>query len=417
MKDMLGRSTALEVEEALALILNSLDTTEIQTSYIPIEEACGRVLSETVISPEDIPGFARSTMDGFAVRASDTFGASETGPAYLEISGEILMGQEPDMSLAPGHAIKIATGGMLPEGADAVLMFEYSSGVDSSMIEAQKALAPGENVIQRGEDMAEGEILIDDCVRLRPQDIAVLASAGITGIEAFNRPMVSIISTGDEVVPPTEALRPGLIRDSNSYLLAAQLESLGAVPVRQGIMPDSYEAICESLEKAASESDMVLISGGSSVGTRDMTERAIAKLGTILFHSVQLKPGKPFLAGTVKGKPVFGLPGHPRAVAVCFDVFVSPSIMKLSGERGNQLRSMPVTLKARLTRSVHSSGGRREHIDVIVEDRDGELWAEPVLGKSGLLRTIARSDGSICLPLGNLGFQSGETITVTLYRR
>lgn len=415
MKDMLGRTAAIEAGEALAFILDSLDATEIQTSRIPIEDACGRVISETIVSPEDIPGFARSTMDGFAVRASDTFGASETSPAYLEVSGEVLMGQEPGMSLAPGHAIRIATGGMLPEGADSVLMFEYSSNVDSSMIEAQKALAPGENVIQRGEDMAEGEIIIDRGVRLRPQDIAVLASAGITVIEAFNRPSASIISTGDEIVPPAEALRPGLIRDSNSYLLAAQLESLGAVPVKRGIMPDSYEAICEALERSATESDMVLISGGSSVGTRDMTERALGKLGTILFHSVQLKPGKPFLAGTVKGKPVFGLPGHPRAVAVCFDVFVRPSIMKLSGERGHKVRSLPVTLMARLNRSVHSSAGRREHIDVIVEDRDGELRAEPVLGKSGLLRTIVRADGSICVPLGKLGFEAGETVTVTLF--
>jgi len=412
---MLGRRAALEAQEALSRIINSLDLSGIGTSMIPIDESRGRVIAETVLSPEDIPGFARSTMDGYAVQASDTFGATETTPAYLEVSGEVLMGQEPEMSLSPGHAVRIATGGMLPQGSDAILMFEYSSGVDGSMIEAQKALAPGENVIQRGEDMAKGEVVMDRGVRLRPQDIAVLASAGITSVQAFNRPTASIISTGDEIIPPAESLKPGLIRDSNSYLLAAKLESAGAVPVKRGILPDSFEAICGAIETSATDNDIVLISGGSSVGTRDMTERAIEELGTIMLHSVLLKPGKPFLAGTVKGKPVLGLPGHPRAVAVCFDVFVLPVIRKLSGETGNEFRTTSRTLKARMGKSVHSSGGRREHIDVIVESRDGELWADPVLGKSGLLRTIVRADGSICVPIGKLGYEAGDEVTVTLF--
>jgi molybdopterin molybdotransferase len=412
---MLGRSAALEVHEALDLILGSIDITKTRTSRLSLEEALGRVVSETPVSPEDLPGFARSTMDGFAVKASDTFGATETSPQYLEVSGEILMGQEPEISLQPGHAIRIATGGMLPEGADAVLMFEYASGVDSSMIEAQRALAPGENVIQRGDDIHQGDTILERGARLRPQDIAVLASAGIVSVSVFDRPKVSIISTGNEIVPPSEKLSPGLIRDSNSCLLAAQLESAGALPVKRGIIADDFDAICKALDASARENDMVLISGGSSVGTRDMTERAIGELGTIMFHSVQMKPGKPFLAGTVMGKPVFGLPGHPRAVAVCFDILVRPALMKVSGERDNEFRPLRGTVTARMKRSVHSSGGRREYIDVVIERKDGVLWTEPLLGKSGLLRTIVKADGRVCVPVGKTGIEAGETVTVTLF--
>jgi len=414
-RDMLGRTGAIEAHEALSLILDSIDTTETKTSLISIEDARGRVVSEAIVSPEDLPGFNRSTMDGFAVKASDTFGATETSPAYLEVSGEILMGQVPEMRLNQGHAIRIATGGMLPEGADAVLMFEYSSGVDSSMIEAQRALAPGENVIRRGEDMPRGETLIERGTRLRPQDIAVLASAGIVSVSVFQQPTVAIISTGNEIVPASDELRPGLIRDSNSYLLAAQLESAFSVPVKRGIMLDDFETICQALDTSARENDMVLISGGSSVGTRDMTEKAIEKMGSIMFHSVQIKPGKPFLAGTVRGKPVFGLPGHPRAVAVCFDEFVRPALRKLSGEKDHELRSLQGTIRARMNKSIHSTTGRLELIDVLIEKRDGELWAEPLLGKSGLLRTIVKADGRICVPVGKSGLDAGEPVTVNLF--
>lgn len=415
MKDMLGRTTALEAQEALSLILDSLDPPDTLTESIPIEESCGRVLSETLVSPEDLPGFARSTMDGFAVMASDTFGASETSPAYLEISGEILMGQEPELPLKPGHAIRIATGGMLPEGADAVLMFEYATEVDSTIIEAQKPLAPGENVIQRGDDLHSGEPLLHRGTRLRPQDVAVLASAGIVTVNAYVRPSVSIISTGNEIVNPSDNLRPGLIRDSNSYLLAAEIDSSGAVGVKRGIIPDSFDEICDTLEKSARESDLVLISGGSSVGTRDMTEKAIKKLGAIMFHSVRIKPGKPFLAGSVNSTPVFGLPGHPRAVAVCYEVFVRPTLARLSGERENVSLLLRGTVTARMKKNVHSTAGRREYIDIMIERTDGVLWAEPLLGKSGLLRTIVNADGRVCIPVGKPGLETGETVTVTLF--
>ena len=416
MKDMLGRQATMEPDKALELITKAIKDNQPKTARIPIEEAAGRIVAEGITSQEDIPGFARSTMDGYAVLASDTFGATETSPAYLDIEGEILMGQQPASPLSRGKAIKIATGGMLPEGADAVLMFEYAADIKGKMIEAQKSVAPGENVIQKGEDMAAGDEVVNAGTKLRPQDIAVLASAGITEVMAYNQPTIAIISTGDEIIPPSQPLKPGLIRDSNSYQLAALAEQAGAVPVKRGIMADDYDIIRQSVKISADENDIILITGGSSVGTKDMTERVITDMGELLFHSVQLKPGKPFMAGTVNGKLVFGLPGHPRAVAVCFETFVRPVLRMLSGQAvGSNMSELARTIEARLTRSVHSSSGRREHIDVILVKRDGELWAEPVPGKSGLLRTMLRSEGSICVPLEKLGYDSGQTVTVTLY--
>lgn len=415
MKDMLGRASAIEAEAALSLIMQTIENSGTGTSQVPIENALGRVMAQSITSTEDIPGFSRSTMDGFAVRASDTFGATETSPAYLEISGEVLMGQEADITVAPGKAVRIATGGMLPRGADAVLMLEYATAIDNTMIEAQKAMAPGENVIQRGEDMSGDEEILAQGVRLRPQDVAVLASAGVTSIETFNAPTVAIISTGDELVPPSHTLKPGQIRDSNSYLLSALCESAGAVPMKMGILPDIYEEIRNAVQSASEQSNMVLISGGSSVGTRDMTERVLSDLGSIMFHSVRLKPGKPFLAGTINGRPVFGLPGHPRAVAVCFEAFIRPALRKLSGETGPALRSTPRTMEARLLKNVHSSPGRREHIDVILSELDGQIWADPVRGKSGLLRTMVRADGNICVPQEKIGWAKGDKVKVTLF--
>lgn len=415
MKDMLGRASAIEAEAALNLIMQTIKTAGTATSQVPIDSALDRVMAEDITSTSDIPGFSRSTMDGYAVRASDTFGATETSPAYLDISGEVLMGQAADITVAPGKAVRIATGGMIPDGADAVLMLEYATAIDKTMIEAQRAMAPGENVIQRGEDMSGGEKIITRGVRLRPQDVAVLASAGVTDVEVFNAPSVAIISTGDELTPPGIELKPGQIRDSNSYLLSALVKSSGATPLSMGIIRDVYEDILDAVQRASEQSNMVLISGGSSVGARDMTERVLSALGSVMFHSVRLKPGKPFLAGTINGKPVFGLPGHPRAVAVCFEAFIRPAIKKLSGESGPPLRSAPRTLEARLLKNVHSSPGRREHIDVILSERNGQLWADPVLGKSGLLRTMVRADGSICVPQEKIGWAKGDTVRVTMF--
>ncbi|GAB4390139.1 MAG: molybdopterin-binding protein [Thermodesulfovibrionales bacterium] len=414
MADMLGRDEAVSAEEALRLLLESFPTSGLTRAVVSLDEACGRVLSEDVESPEDLPGFSRSTVDGFAVLSRDTYGATEGSPAYLEVTREILMGEEPGFELAPGEAARISTGGMLPGGADAVVMLEHAQFLDERSIEVLRPVAQGENVIQRGEDARKGEVVLGKGHRLRPQDVAVLAGLGVARAPVYERPVVSIISTGDEVVPPEARLRPGLVRDMNSYNLAGLVTREGGSAVRMGIFRDEYDSIREAFDRAVRESDMVLVSGGSSVGSRDMTARIMADAGTVLFHSVSIKPGKPLIAGIASGKPVFGLPGHPRAVSVCFDNFVAPVLRRLAGLAPEGASGLGRTVRARLAKSVSSSPGRQEYISVYLETVDGELHAVPVPAKSGLITAAVRGQGTVCVPAGSSGIEKGETVEVRL---
>jgi molybdopterin molybdotransferase len=415
MRDMLGRGEAVSAQEALRLILENLPESPPPEVRLELEASYGRVLSRDIVSPEDLPGFARSTMDGFAVLAGDTFGATEGSPAYLSVKHEIPMGEEPDFDLRKGEAAKISTGGMLPRGADAVLMLEHAQQVDENTIEAQRPVAPGENVIQRGEDARKGELVLKRGWRLRPQDVAVLAGVGVTELDVYERPRVSIVSTGDEVVPASHPLRPGLVRDMNSYSLAGFILSEGGVPLKKGILKDEYKAIREACERSLEDSDMVLITGGSSVGARDMTARIIADLGRVLFHSVSVKPGKPLIAGIAGSTPIFGLPGHPRAVTVCFDNFVRPALRRMAGIAEERAVDLKRTVSARLTKSISSSSGRQEFFSVALELVEGELRAVPLLGKSGLITTAVRADGTVSVPEGRSGLDKGELVEVRLF--
>jgi molybdopterin molybdotransferase len=414
MRDMLGRGRAVSVGEALRLILESISQTNIPHVKVPLVEAFGRVLAGDIVSPEDLPGFSRSTVDGYAVSSKDTFGASETSPVYLNVINEIVMGHEPGFELKKGETAKIATGGMLPGGADAAVMFEHVQVLDERMVEIQKAVAPGDNIIQRGEDVRAGELILGKGRRLRAHDVAVLAGAGFSEVDIFESPTVSIISTGDEVVSEGKTVKPGQVRDMNSLILTGLLIEDGALPFRKGIVRDSLDALKSVVERSLKESDMVLITGGSSVGVKDMTESAISEVGKVLFHSVSMKPGKPMLAGISGGKPVLGLPGHPRAVAVCYEVFIRPLVERLSGLSSETMADMRRTVKARLAKSVSSVLGRQEVISVALKDRGGELWAEPALGKSGLLSMMVRADGTITVPAGKPGLQKGQPVDVKL---
>lgn len=415
MKDMLGREEAVTVEKARRLLMENI-ILESGIEEIDIEDAYGRVLAEDIVSPEDLPGFYRSTVDGFAVNASDTFGATESLPVYLEVSGEILMGEEPDFKLKKGEASRIATGGMLPEGADAVVMFEHVQPIDERLIEILRPVAPGENVISPDEDIKKGEVIINKGRRLRPQDIAALASVGITMIKAYKKPRVSIISTGDEIIPATSQTRPGKIRDINSYNLAGLVNLSGGIPKKKGIFRDIYEDIRMAVEESLRDSEIVVITGGSSVGIKDLTERVINSLGSpgVLFHGVNLKPGKPTIGAVINGIPVLGLPGHPAAVTVCFELFVKPLISLLSGEKKRGLPEV-IKVKARLTKNISSSLGREEHVRVRVEEKNGELWATPILGKSGLIKTLVLADGEITIPSHLRGIEAGDEVDVTLF--
>lgn len=306
---------------------------------------------------------------------------------------------------------------MLPAGADSVVMFEYVQNVDETMIEVLRPVVPGENVIQPGEDVRKEEIVIPVGRKIRPQDIGACAGIGITELTVYKRLRASIISSGDEIVPAGALPVMGQVRDINSYVLAAMLSETGAVPLRKGIFRDDYKVLLAAIESSLDDSDLIILSGGTSVGTKDMIAKIIDDIGDpgILFHGVSLKPGKPVIGGIMGKVPVFGLPGHPAAVSVCFDVFIRPVVARLSGLRERFGGHPAYVIKARLAKNVSSSQGREEHIRVIIEEREDGLWAIPVLGKSGLIATLVKADGTFIIPLHINGVEAGEVVEVRLF--
>ncbi|MEW6068302.1 MAG: gephyrin-like molybdotransferase Glp [Nitrospirota bacterium] len=413
---MLDREELIPVEKALEILLKHTPFEKLSEVKLPIEDSYSKIISRDIISPEDIPSFSRSTVDGFALNSSDTFGATESMPAYLLIKAEIFMGEEPVFRLKKGEVAKISTGGMLPEGADSVVMFEHTQQIDEKMVEVVKPIAPGENVVQAGEDIRGSECILKKGHRLRPQDIGALASIGITDVWAYENPRVSIISTGDEIVPIDKPVKVGQVRDINSYTLSGLTLNAGGIPIRRGIVHDKYDVLKGVVEESIKDSDMVLISGGSSVGTKDMTEKVINDMGKpgVLFHGVSIKPGKPLIGGIVNNIPIFGLPGHPSAVIVCFNVFVKPVLEKLSGLREDAEKNKR-TVRAKISKNISSSPGREEHVGVFFEQRNGETWAVPLLGKSGLITTLVKADGVAVIPLRKLGVKEGEIVEVRLF--
>lgn len=417
MKDMLGREELVTAEKALELLLKHTPSKRPPETNLSIDSSYGMIISKDIISPEDLPAFDRSTVDGFAVNSSDTFGATESLPAYLVIRGEILMGEKPKFELKKGEVARISTGGMLLEGADSVVMLEHTQQVDERTVEIVKPVAPGENVINAGEDSKKGECVLKEGHRLRPQDIGALAGLGITNVCVYEKPRVSIISTGDEIVPIDKPIKTGQVRDINSYNLSGLILNAGGIPVKKGIFSDTYDIISDVVNKSLRNSDMVLISGGSSVGTKDMTARVINDMGKpgVLFHGVSIKPGKPLIGGIVDGIPIFGLPGHPAAVIVCFEIFVKPVLENLAGLNKNRFDKEKIAVRARIAKNISSSPGREEHIGVYIEERNGELWAVPILGKSGLITTLIKADGTAVIPLRKFGVQEGEIVEVRLF--
>ena len=367
LKDMLGRSGVVSREEALKTLTEHFTAAPPASEPVHISHSLGRVVARDILSSEDLPEFDRSTMDGYAVRSADTFGAAESRPALLTIVGDILMGTMPERGIGKGEVMKIATGGALPKGADAVVMFEQTQAVDGETIEVVRAVAVLENVIQSGDDIKKGELILSRGHRMRPQDMAALASVGITTIPVFEQPRIAIISTGNEIVPADSVPAPGRIRDSNSYNLEGLIAQAGGIAVKKGIIPDVYFALRAIMEESLGDCRMVLMTGGSSVGTADLTAKVINDVGKpgVLVHGVSIKPGKPLIVGLVGVQdgsvPVFGLPGHPAAVSICFEVFVKPVLISLTGEVPHPALegvSRSRTVKARLSRSISSSAGR-----------------------------------------------------------
>jgi molybdopterin molybdotransferase len=381
----------------------------------PLGSALGRVLAEPITAQEDVPPFDRATMDGFAVAAASTFGASEANPAYLNVTGRIAMGEVPSKAVGPGEAMKISTGGMLPPGADAVAMIEHAALLDETTIEIYRSVAPGQHVIGAGEDLRLGETLIAAGRRLRPQDAGLMAALGRTRVRVYRRPRVGIISTGDEVVPAEAKPGPGQIRDVNTHTLADLVRQAGAIPAKYGLVGDDLQRLKALCLQAAAENDMVLISGGSSLGMRDYTVEALAALpdSRIRAHGITISPGKPTILAQSGAKLVWGLPGHVTSAMVVFAAVVRPFLDRLSGVTA-EVRRPPVM--ARLTRNLESAAGRVDFVRVrLVRGAEGEMLAEPILGKSGLIRTMVQADGLIAIDMNTEGLEKGDPVAVALF--
>jgi molybdopterin molybdotransferase len=378
---------------------------------IPLGEALRRVPARPVTAPHPLPGFARSTVDGYAVRAADTYGVSEGLPGYLTVTGAVLMGTEPDIGVAPGCAVSMPTGGALPRGADAVVMIEYTAEAMPGTIEVVRPVAPGDGMVRADEDARIGQEIIPDGRVLRPQDLGMLAAAGVTTVRVHVKPVVTIFSTGDEVVPPeTQALKPGQVRDATAAALAALVEDAGGTPVLGGIIPDDPAALEEALRAALESSDVIVISAGSSVGARDETATAVARLGApgIWCHGLAVKPGKPTLLADCAGVPVIGLPGNPRSALVVFRLIGMPVIRQVGG---CTVPPPEPSARARLSRDLASATGRLDVVQVKVS----EGTATPVFGLSALLSVLTAADGYIVIPEEATGLDAGTEVDVTLY--
>jgi molybdopterin molybdotransferase len=376
-------------------------------------DAAGRLLARDVVSTVDLPGFARSTMDGYAVRAADTFGASDSLPALLAMAGEVHMGEIAQVDLPRHSCVRVATGSMLPAEVDAVVMVELTEELDDTTMAILRPVAPGENVVAADEDVARGEVLLTGGRLLREHDIAALAAVGMLDVEVSVGPRVGIISTGDELVDVDAMPSLGQVRDMNSYALHAAARLAGARPEILGIVRDDYASLAQAMRDALPRVDMLIVSGGSSIGVRDFAREAIDSLGKpgVLVHGVAVKPGKPTIIAVADGIPIFGLPGHPVSCLTVFRLLVEPAIARWMG--GKLVRR---ELSARIGANVASAAGREEYVSVRIVRRNGETWADPIFSKSALISGLASADGTIRIPAGTEGIQKGDAVTVLAWR-
>lgn len=412
--------TLKTLEEARALCDNAFGALRTGRERIAASDALGRVLAADVRSPGPVPHFARSTVDGFAVRSADTAGATGGQPVYLEVVGRVLMGQPAELTLRPGEAAEVPTGGMLPAGADAAVMIEHTERLGATTVEIGRAVAPGTNVIGVGDDVGAGALCLEAGRRLGPGDLALLAAIGVTEVEVFRKPVVALLSTGDEIVPPSAAPGPAEVRDSNAAGLAAMVRLAGGEPRLDGIVRDVARALADAARASLDRADALLINGGSSVGDRDHAAAVIDGLGPpgLLFHGVAIKPGKPTIAALAGQKPVFGLPGHPVSAMVSFHCLVRPVIARLGGE----LELFDPVVTARLARPVPSDAGRTELVRVrlvaLPREQAGAAGvgfvAEPLFGPSAALMSLVSARGLIEVPVGVEGLDGGEIVAVHL---
>jgi len=389
----------------------------VATERVAVPDAAGRVLAKDIRAPIDLPHFARSYMDGFAVRASDTASASAERPVRLRITGTVAMGHPAAGRVDAGAAHRIPTGGMLPRGADAVVMVEHTTETPEGEVEVRHAARSGEHVMQRGEDVRRGDLLFQRGRRFRAQDVGALSGAGITRVDVYRRPRVALIATGDEIVPPEQRPKPGQVRNINHHALRAMIAAEGGITVDFGVVPDRQVLIERALGRALRTADLVLISGGSSVGTKDLTPLVIrnAPRSAILVHGIRVKPGKPTLIARAAGRPIIGLPGHPVSALVIFEVFAVPLLRMLAGEPAARSLEPRRRTLARLAAPITSIAGRDDFARVTLEWHGAEPVATPIAGGSAEIFSLVHADGLVRVGRDVTNLAADSTVEVRLF--
>ena len=397
----------LTPDETLELIKKEFAHIKPQHETVELCAAVGRVLYEDVAATEYVPGFDRSTVDGYAVKAADTFGCSDAIPAILQVAGKVLMGEEADMTLAEGQCCAVPTGGAVPQGADSVVMIEYTEDYGDGTVGIGKAAAPGQNMIFKGDDVFPGKTILKKGRRLSSQDIGALAAIGKAQVTVAKKPRIAVISTGDELVYPAETPTAGQVRDVNGALLSAMLTSFGAEPVEFGIIKDNEDELRNAVSAAVQSCDGVLLSGGSSVGEKDAAAKVIGSLGDMLLHGIAMKPGKPTILGCKGNKPILGVPGYPVSGIIVIEELLRPLVDICMG-RG---KAAYQTAEAVLTRPVVSGLKYQEFVRVRLGRVGDKLTASPLNRGSGVVSSFMKADGILEVPQGREGYEAGEKVS------
>ena len=404
----------LSVADAKKTFFDELGQFIPESEEVDTLQSIGRVISKPILSNEFLPAFSRSSMDGYAVKAADTFGSSESLPAYLKIIGELPMGAVPELVIGHGQAALIHTGGMLPEGADAVVILELSHATPQAELEVYKPVSAGENIIFKGEDVKPGDEVLPAGRLIRPADVGGLLALGYTRCQVARKPLIAILSCGDEVIPPSQTPLTGQVRDINSGSLAALVEQNGGKAKLYPIIPDQREQMVNVVQQAFSEADAVLISAGSSASSRDITAEVIQGLGApgVLVHGINFRPGKPTILAVCNGKPVIGLPGNPVSALVIGHFFVRPLIHRMLGMT---VESIEPLVQAIVTINVSSQAGKEEWIPVKLKEKDGQFFADPFFFKSNLIFQLANANGLMRIEADETGKLANSQVDVLIY--
>jgi molybdopterin molybdotransferase len=394
-----------------------LRVSPVATEPIETVRARGRVLAEDLYSKVDLPHFARAAMDGYAVIAKDTFGASASQPGYLKLAGTVEMGKEATRPIAKGEAVRISTGGMMPPGSDAVVMVEYTEEAAAGTVEIHRGVSPGQNVIQVGDDIQKGAPVFSRGRRLRAHDLGALTGIGVSKIDVYKKPRVALISTGDEIVEADREPLPGQVRNINQHSLAGLIDECGAELKDFGVVRDDRDALKDALARALDWADVVMLSGGSSMGAKDIALDVILSFpaAEMIFHGISVSPGKPTIYARAAGKPVLGLPGYPVSALVIFELFAAPLVRALAGEEAASAGQFKKTTRAILKTNVASQAGREDYIRVCLEAAGGKIYARPLPSKSGAIFTLVKADGMIRVDLNQEGIEQGEEVEVILF--